>query len=1394
MSTVIFAKDETLITNVDPNWGQSTDTTYVPDDRSNDYISMRGLNHQGADISGTDVTNGGANDTLTLVYRSDTDFNFFLIGGVENYYSVPGSESLAIVNIPLSNYPDVNLTNVVQYKVDGGNGGNLDLLYIGTQSGNQTLEGLATKLSNAATTIVPPAPTSIDLVYDNAFNGATYDPVTNVYTFPTGAADYAGFGASLPTEVGSVSFPSGAQITFDASLNGSTTLKFKFEDEPYPKNYITFDVSVNVSGSTSSYSVTVPSQGAQTYKSVLMYIVERDVSVTVTNVKLLDAQLNDPVTYNDPNGDSAPAGWTSPEGNLVGDADMWVSDQTVADQPSYTKSISYPLGLETGASYQLKFYAKGREGRKLIAGIGQNFGPNWLNDQNEFVLTTDWAPYEFEIHNVAYQATEGRVFFDAGHDLGPVYVDHVSLVKTSGDAPPAIARTITLTLSGGVTGQNVRVQSGAFSWGFVPAQDNGDGTYSLTFGEEVADVVEYKWEVNTELEELGVNGGVYNLLSQVEKDRLNFPSGEAQYVNRTIAVDVSGQTDTFYTAYTPLSPAVDLDVPYQLVEPTSNVGGTFNDNLDGSFTLNRLTDASANGVQANYVINKYFASEYNFGQTYEMKFTINTLTFDAADTSGAFFVNIDYFNGGSHAGKRRLYRIPYRDASINDTDVVLRMYLETEYDEAQIAMGFEGGVNGSSVTTLVNIALPTIAPIPDVAFNTVKTELDSWNSIGFSVDGGDLIDGNPIQFPYSDLSYNNRILDALHKLHDLGYDCIRTWRVPHQNLFNQISAFNGANGASIKMQMGIWLEPGQTTQEYRDAIDAGIGRAYNNTDIVKAISIGNEKIFKNNYSDNANEFVNHISYTKAAIEYARNQVGQYVGGKSNVPNVPVTYNYLTQMVEDGDQGPLMNQMFAQLDYVSMNIHPWFAGEVDNIATFNTSFNSSLQNLKDLNVMQLPVVVGEFGWRGDEANNGTIIKGSNVLLKEVYEAYQETSKKDELRTTYGVRASIFFNLSDEGWKNQNGLDDDNWGLFLQGNQEGLGESRLEAKIDLNVFNDDNVDLAVKNSIVRNIKKQLRDVIKVRTATIVAGDVLDDTLVSEDMKSVLRARVGKTVGEVKVYRRNASAAIELNPAEVQYVPLEADESQQYSYGVDTLTVARNSENTGNTYQLNSDAVSALVLDGNTHTVTLGGQEFNFVPGGNASGGGTSGGNSSGDPHIMTMEGNVYELPDVKASYRMVEGEDLMVNASTRFFTEAEKDAIRTYYLNKTGDAVNVNNLVTDGVVQNEVFIKNEDQVISYNFDTQTLRSNGAVSHSLNGDVLSLTLNNSAHGLVSVRLGHYANPQVFSSVSVTAENKTGMHGLLVREYAPESYKISSVLSVEKKEEGQRVTNSARTTLKKC
>lgn len=188
-----------------------------------------------------------------------------------------------------------------------------------------------------------------------------------------------------------------------------------------------------------------------------------------------------------------------------------------------------------------------------------------------------------------------------------------------------------------------------------------------------------------------------------------------------------------------------------------------------------------------------------------------------------------------------------------------------------------------------------------------------------------------------------------------------------------------------------------------------------------------------------------------------------------------------------------------------------------------------------------------------------------------------------------------------------------------------------------------------------------------------------------------------------------------------------------------------------------------------------------------------NVTGDPHITTMNGKVYEIPDKVASYRMVEGSKFRVNTSTRYFTQYEKDAIHRYYLNKTGDMYNLYNLVTDGVVQNEALIQNEDQIISYNFDTKQLQSNQDVSYTVENGTITLKLHNNTHGKINLRLSHYENPQIFSGVSCSVENKNNMHGLLVDMYNTQDYEINSVADISQKEEGTLVNVSQRTIVKK-
>ena len=51
-------------------------------------------------------------------------------------------------------------------------------------------------------------------------------------------------------------------------------------------------------------------------------------------------------------------------------------------------------------------------------------------------------------------------------------------------------------------------------------------------------------------------------------------------------------------------------------------------------------------------------------------------------------------------------------------------------------------------------------------------------------------------------------------------------------------------------------------------------------------------------------------------------------------------------------------------------------------------------------------------------------------------------------------------------------------------------------------------------------------------------------------------------------------------------------------------------------------------------------------------TSISHSSGDPHIKTINGVITELPNKSLCYRYLQGEDLIINIGTRFFTIEEK----------------------------------------------------------------------------------------------------------------------------------------------
>ena len=125
--------------------------------------------------------------------------------------------------------------------------------------------------------------------FTGAFGGAVVDGDT--YTFPSGAETWAGI-ANDNADIYPLSFPNGGTVTFTgAAPAGDVDLRFRFERLPYPDVEPAYDAAtVTVSGSqAATYTVEIPPQGDNTYSSFLLYVVDRDVPVNISNVQVSSA-------------------------------------------------------------------------------------------------------------------------------------------------------------------------------------------------------------------------------------------------------------------------------------------------------------------------------------------------------------------------------------------------------------------------------------------------------------------------------------------------------------------------------------------------------------------------------------------------------------------------------------------------------------------------------------------------------------------------------------------------------------------------------------------------------------------------------------------------------------------------------------------------------------------------------------------------------------------------------------------------------------------------------------------------------------------------------------------------------------------------------------------------
>ena len=194
-------------------------------------------------------------------------------------------------------------------------------------------------------------------VIDEAFGGATFEGET--FTFPSGAEAWAGF-ANMNTDLYPFSFSNGGTLSFTGAVpsGGTVNVRFRFEYKPYPDVDPAYDTqTVTVSGATeASYSISIPSQGNNTFSSLIMYVVERDAPVTVSNVVVSSGGGSDDSDANDTNSGNTDSNNAGIDDIGSDDSVITVSDAAVIDEAFggatfEGETFTFPSGAETWAGF-----------------------------------------------------------------------------------------------------------------------------------------------------------------------------------------------------------------------------------------------------------------------------------------------------------------------------------------------------------------------------------------------------------------------------------------------------------------------------------------------------------------------------------------------------------------------------------------------------------------------------------------------------------------------------------------------------------------------------------------------------------------------------------------------------------------------------------------------------------------------------------------------------------------------------------------------------------------------------------------------------------------------------------------------------------------------------------
>ncbi len=316
----------------------------------------------------------------------------------------------------------------------------------------------------------------------------------------------------------------------------------------------------------------------------------------------------------------------------------------------------------------------------------------------------------------------------------------------------------------------------------------------------------------------------------------------------------------------------------------------------------------------------------------------------------------------------------------------------------------------NSVTPLASLYSLAVRALPSVYTSTVK-------AINYSAYRA----GGP---GAGEIPTDAQINQDLALLNSAGYTLLRLFDTdPSHERILQLAAANPSY--NMKFQLGIYLAGIATANQSSCTMPAndtdvnnGIREANAYTNVV-SVSIGNETSFFSTYMP-VHCLASYITTVKQNI----------------LQPVTADDDY-TFYVNSGS-----NTIIPLLDFVSIHTYPmsnpvsWTSTGTGSAATMmnnalgwaTADYNAVKSHLSNLNYPNLPIVIGETGWKAVQTNPGNSLETccANPINAKMY--YDSMNTWQQAGGT-GPKAIFYFEAFDETWKGVNVTPfDDGWGLW------------------------------------------------------------------------------------------------------------------------------------------------------------------------------------------------------------------------------------------------------------------------------------------------------------------------------------------------------------------------------